>query len=213
MPAMRQFLSGLVVGGAIGAGVMWWSQDAPPAPPAATARSGSSSDAPETRAAPARTREAPPRPSDADDAAPPRAAPPAAAVGGSDAPGLAAPPPSGADEAPGAVPPRGRDEATPTVRPEDVQDAIAAAKPAVLTCYEEALKSRADLAGVLKVRFTVESASGAGRLRDAEIVDDGLGGPFLGMCVLKALADVDYPAPPGGEPLTVTYPFRLSPGP
>lgn len=115
---------------------------------------------------------------------------------------------------PAALPrtPQG-DAGAPTARldADDVQTAVRAAKPAVAGCYEQALKRTPDLAGRLLVRFTIRQGEGKGSLGDAEVIEDGLGNPFLGMCVIDALAKVDYPAPTGRGEVVVNYPFVLKP--
>ncbi len=94
---------------------------------------------------------------------------------------------------------------------QDVRTAISAAKPAVAGCYEQALARSPDLAGRLLVQFTIRQGEGKGSLGDAEVIEDGLGNPFLGMCVIDALAKVDYPAPTGRGEVVVKYPFVLKP--
>ncbi len=115
---------------------------------------------------------------------------------------------------PAALPPRREGDAgapTPHLSAHDVQTAIQAAKPAVAGCYEQALKRTPDLGGRLLVQFTIRQGEGKGSLGDAEIIEDGLGNPFLGMCVIDALAKVDYPAPSGRGEVVVKYPFVLKP--
>jgi len=101
------------------------------------------------------------------------------------------------------------------LRKEDVREAVGAAKPAITECYEQALERSPKLAGRLKVEFTLVKEGGVGRLDDARIIDDEEDGainhPFLAMCALKALADLEFPAPEGEGTMTVRYPFMLSP--
>lgn len=94
-----------------------------------------------------------------------------------------------------------------------VQNAVNSAKPLVADCYTQALAHSPELGGTLKVSFTVvPDAEGVGRIRDAEVLDDGLRQPFLEMCVLEALGTAEYPTPEGAEgELKVTYPFVLQP--
>ena len=98
-----------------------------------------------------------------------------------------------------------------TVRKEDVQAAVKVARPGIKACFEQALLRNPQLGGRLKVKFTLVTKDGVGKLNDAEIVGDeeegALNHPFMAMCALKALADVEYPAPEGEGELTVTYPF------
>ncbi|MEZ4437433.1 MAG: AgmX/PglI C-terminal domain-containing protein [bacterium] len=99
----------------------------------------------------------------------------------------------------------------PRIDPEAVKGAVEQAKPLVADCYAQALRRTPDLAGRLTVRFTVVQEAGEGRIRDAEVVDEGLQRPFLEMCVLDALGQMTYPAPEGEGEVVVTYPFVLQP--
>lgn len=94
-----------------------------------------------------------------------------------------------------------------------VQNAVRSAKPLVGDCYAQALEHSPDLGGTLKVSFTVTpDDEGVGRIRDAEVLDEGLRQPFLEMCVLEALGTAEYPVPEGADgELKVTYPFVLRP--
>lgn len=110
------------------------------------------------------------------------------------------------------------DEEVPTASldKEDIRDAIQHAKQPITDCYEQALTRDPKLGGRLKVEFTIVTREGVGRLDEASIVDDAEEGainhPFLAMCALKALADLEFPAPKGEGKVTVRYPFRLEPG-
>ncbi|MCA9538743.1 MAG: AgmX/PglI C-terminal domain-containing protein, partial [Myxococcales bacterium] len=110
-----------------------------------------------------------------------------------------------AADAPDAAPPTGR------VDKEAVRSAIQSARPVVADCYQQALAGNAELAGTLTVKFTVVSKDDEGRIRDAEIEGEGIGNPFLEMCVLKALGDTSFPVPDGGGEVVVRYPFKLAP--
>ena len=99
-----------------------------------------------------------------------------------------------------------------------VRTGIAAARPAVSACYEEALQPKADRGGKLLVEFVIAQDGRKGRIREAKIDEEGsdpaMLNPFLGMCVLKALGEVEYPAPEGdgeGE-IVVRFPFQMNPG-
>ena len=95
--------------------------------------------------------------------------------------------------------------------PEAVRFAVSQSKPGVVDCYTQALKTSPDLAGRLTMKFTVHVEGGVGTLRDAEVIEDGLANPFLGMCALGAVAKVEFEAEEDGI-ITVHYPFTLSPG-
>lgn len=180
-----------------------------------------------------------PKPETLPPTAPPPAAPPSRAPGPSEAravdpaPGAPArhrlvppratpiPRPVQAIPTPRPVAPAPEDEAPEDEAPEDepadpppareaIKSAIRSAKPLVADCYTQALAHSPALAGTLKVSFTVTAdADGSGRIRDAEVLDDGLRQPFLEMCVLEALGTAEYPIPAGGGQFKVTYPFVL----
>ncbi|MEZ4467744.1 MAG: AgmX/PglI C-terminal domain-containing protein [bacterium] len=113
--------------------------------------------------------------------------------------------PTNPDEPPG-------ERAPGTMRKEAVQAAIGTARPAIADCYRQALAQTADLEGVLKVSFTVQAEGGKGHMKDAEIIEDTLGNPFLGMCALRAIAELSFEAEMDGE-VKVNYPFILRPTP
>lgn len=99
---------------------------------------------------------------------------------------------------------------------EAVRAGIDAARPAVKRCYEEALTRQADLGGKLMVRFVVAQHEGKGRIREADIdeeaSDEAMLNPFLGMCVLKALGEIEYPAVSDGAEgeVVVRFPFQFN---
>lgn len=101
------------------------------------------------------------------------------------------------------------DAAAPAISAEGVRLAIEGARPMVADCYGQALRRTPDLAGRLTVRFTVVQQAGEGRIRDAEVVDEGLRRPFFEMCVLDALGQMTYPSPEEDGEVLVTYPFVL----
>jgi hypothetical protein len=103
-----------------------------------------------------------------------------------------------------------------TLSADAVRAGIDAARPAVSRCYEEALQRDPKLGGRLMVRMVVDQAEGKGRIREAFIEDDasdevlrGDRSPFLGLCILKAVGEVEYPAPEGDGEIVVRYPYVL----
>jgi hypothetical protein len=117
---------------------------------------------------------------------------------------------------PGARPTR--THAPGQLSPQAVRHGIDAARPAVTKCYDEALQRSPELAGKLLVKFVVAQDDGKGRILEAEIEEKGsdapMLNPFLGMCVLKALGEIEYPVPEGvdggeGE-VVVRFPFQFS---
>lgn len=93
-----------------------------------------------------------------------------------------------------------------------VRFAIDQSRLGIEDCYVQALAKNPKLAGRLLMKFSVHVKDGVGTVQDAEVVDDGLGNPFLGMCALGAVAKVEFDAEEDGV-VIVTYPFKLSPEP
>ncbi|MGK0362508.1 MAG: hypothetical protein ACI9U2_004829, partial [Bradymonadia bacterium] len=91
-----------------------------------------------------------------------------------------------------------------------VRFAIDQSRFGIEDCYAQALAKSPKLAGRLTMKFSVHVKDGLGTLRDAEVVEDGLGNPFLGMCALGAVAKVEFDAEEDGV-VIVSYPFNLSP--
>lgn len=120
---------------------------------------------------------------------------------------LEAPPPPGVGDGMNADTPPPEPGA---MRREAVREAVLQAKPVIAGCYEQTLARNPQAAGMVKVQFVLVAKDGVARLRDAEITEDTLGDPFLGMCALKALADLTFEAEADGE-VTVNYPFILKP--
>ncbi len=170
-------------------------EPAEPAPPARNAPSEARAPVPTAAGEPARHR-----------LVPPRATPVPRPVQAIPTPRPIAPePPTDEPDEPAA------DEPSEPPAREAIKSAIQSAKPLVGDCYTQALAHSPELAGTLKVSFTVTAdAEGTGRIRDAEVLDDGLRQPFLEMCVLEALGSAEYPIPAGGGEFEVTYPFVLN---
>ena len=93
----------------------------------------------------------------------------------------------------------------------DIKMGIEEAIPVVQRCYEQALEASPDLAGKVVVRFSIAAKDGSGRLKDAEIIKDGIGNPFLGMCMLGAIGKIEFPVPDNEGIVVVNYPFNLQP--
>jgi hypothetical protein len=103
------------------------------------------------------------------------------------------------------------EENKPMAPKEAIQEAVRLATPHISKCYEQLLEKKPDAAGKIVVEFTFKAVEGAGKLMNAEIPEDGLNHPFMGMCVLEALAKVEYPEPDGPGEITVRYPFKFAP--
>jgi outer membrane biosynthesis protein TonB len=77
----------------------------------------------------------------------------------------------------------------------------------IVACYESALKRNPGLRGKITVRFTILQT---GAVSDVETAADTLGAPEVAACIAATLRTWRTPFRPGG-PVTVEYPFLLSP--
>jgi hypothetical protein len=94
---------------------------------------------------------------------------------------------------------------------EDVKAGVAAVKDKVKDCYERALKVDAELAGSIKVAFTLEgNDEGKGVVTKGEVAESDMNSPFFEACVLKEIAGAEFKAPGGGGVVNVTYPFHFA---
>ena len=107
-----------------------------------------------------------------------------------------------------------------TLTTDAVKAGVGKAKAGVKACYEQALQQNQKLGGKLSVEFVVAQSEGRGHIREARILEDdsdpAMLNPFMDMCVLKALGEVEYPAtlPDGtqggdGE-VVVRFPFQFA---
>jgi hypothetical protein len=100
---------------------------------------------------------------------------------------------------------------------EDLREGLRAALPGIKTCYEKQLEQEPRLSGRLVVKFLIVPRDGAGRVSEATIVPGQeadaapeLISPLAEQCILKALAEVKFVAPPSA--VEVTYPFSFTAG-
>jgi TonB family protein len=77
----------------------------------------------------------------------------------------------------------------------------------VRTCHEKGLKTKPSLAGRVDIHFVID---GKGKVASAEVEDNTLGDSVVANCIVKAVKRWTFPKPPGGEDVSVTYPFELS---
>lgn len=70
----------------------------------------------------------------------------------------------------------------------------------IVRCYEQERAANPSLAGTVTVRFTV---GGDGKV----VRSDGTGLPPVDACVAAVIGAIVFPAPRGGSPVTVNYPF------
>lgn len=122
-----------------------------------------------------------------------------------DPPSPASPPASPPEEEPKLeLPPGTWDEA-------EVRVALQAVQPLVRECLADAAV-RHPGPQTVKLRFTLEARGERGRFQGSEVVESTVQDPFVHACLLDALADTQFSAPPGKEPLTLTHPFHFRPG-
>lgn len=75
-------------------------------------------------------------------------------------------------------------------------------------CYEQALQKNPKLAGRVVVRFVVQED---GSVKEAKIVENGLGDASVGECIAVRFRSWKFPAVKGGGEVVVTYPFTFAP--
>ena len=92
-----------------------------------------------------------------------------------------------------------------------IKDGVAAVKPAIVDCYEQAVRQQ-PLAGTLKVLFEIgpDPEDEQRGVVVAGEVDSQMGSPFFEACVLQAVVGADFPRPEGDGIVRVTYPFRFA---
>ncbi len=79
------------------------------------------------------------------------------------------------------------------------------AVPATRRCYERALREDPDVAGTIRIRTRIGPT---GAVASAEVESSTTGHPALDACVARAVGDLEFPAPAGGE-VVVVYPFTF----
>lgn len=76
-------------------------------------------------------------------------------------------------------------------------------------CYNQGLVKDPDLAGEVKVNFTIGAT---GKVEKSKVKSTTVADPRVGICVAKAVKRWKFPKPTGGAKVSVNYPFHLSPG-
>lgn len=95
---------------------------------------------------------------------------------------------------------------------EGLRGAIEEKMPEIRECYEAWKKQNPGLAGRLLVGFDIAADNrGAAEVQHIELVDGGVGQPFMEGCVLNAFQDIRFEEPPGGGQVKVRYPIELGP--
>jgi TonB family protein len=80
------------------------------------------------------------------------------------------------------------------------------ARPALRLCYEAELQSDAKLKGQLRVDFEIGPS---GAVQGAKLEESTLHNGKVEQCVLKSLARVEFPRPPDGQPVPISFPFTF----
>jgi phospholipase/carboxylesterase len=133
-------------------------------------------------------------------------------------PGAAAPPaaataPRSAADGPDlsldrtALAPRRGDGAASGLSPQQVQEALRRNMAPIRFCHEQRLAARPGLSGRVAIRFTVAPD---GAVSGASVDSSTLGDDAAVECVRRAVTRVRFPAPAGGAPVTITYPFLFA---
>ena len=74
----------------------------------------------------------------------------------------------------------------------------------IRACFESALLVRNDLAGTLRLNFTI---SGSGDVTDVSVVNNEVESNILESCVLQIIKKMEFPKAPNNLPTKVIYPF------
>lgn len=77
-------------------------------------------------------------------------------------------------------------------------------------CYQSALQANPGLAGGVTTRFLIGAD---GKVKSAQTLSADLPDKAVAACVTRSFYGLAFPEPPGGRPVTVTYPLTFSPSP
>jgi hypothetical protein len=75
-------------------------------------------------------------------------------------------------------------------------------------CFEAGLAKQPTLGGRIAFQFVVE---GDGWVRNVKVRESELGAPDVEECMRTELVGLEYPAPAGGQRITVVYPMVFAP--
>lgn len=93
--------------------------------------------------------------------------------------------------------------------PEVIQRIVRAKIGQIQACYEAAMAKAPALAGKVAVKFIID---GQGSVSSASAADTNITDADMVSCVIGAVKKMSFPAPDGGSPIVVTYPFNFSSG-
>lgn len=88
-----------------------------------------------------------------------------------------------------------------------IRDVVSSHRDELGFCFAWQLHQRPDLGGRVVMEFEIGPD---GRVSEARVADDELGDETVARCFLGVTRRMEFPAPEGG-PVTVRYPFILSP--
>ena len=78
----------------------------------------------------------------------------------------------------------------------------------IRACYETNLRASPQLAGRVRVEFTIETT---GIVRDVRVIENTTNAPVLGHCVSGTVSGLRVNPAPAVGPVTLSYPFEFSP--
>lgn len=109
----------------------------------------------------------------------------------------------------GSVAARGADEVygTGALDQAKISSVVRRRLGALNGCYEKQLKRNPELAGKVRVRFTILES---GRVGDPTVVENTLGDAEIGRCIIARMGGWRFPRPDGGT-VTLTLPFTFEP--
>jgi len=74
-------------------------------------------------------------------------------------------------------------------------------------CYNDELRMDPNVSGRISIQFLID---GAGRVVTAGVKESTVRNPTMEACVVRAIETWEFPNPPGGGAVVVTYPFTFS---
>lgn len=95
-----------------------------------------------------------------------------------------------------------------TLEPGQIEGILSAHKSEVRDCYQKALSTDSELAGVIKVELTVAPT---GAVIGARVVDTTMKAMTVQECVTGAIKKWQFPKPQGGGNLVFSYPIIMKP--
>jgi hypothetical protein len=93
---------------------------------------------------------------------------------------------------------------------EGIPAAIHEKMPEIRECADAWLRHNPKLEGRMLVAFDITpDDAGTGEVTGIELIDGGVGQPFMEGCILNVFQDIRFVEPPGGGKVRVRYPIRL----